>query len=78
MVNYTNCFFYLVLKEQASWPLIDTLAEAGASNFHNQAIKYFTEIKFGSTITYEPVVPITVDRGFLNIQKLVDSSHVTK
>ena len=48
--------FHWLLKEHASWPLIDVLAEAAALKFHNQVIREFTRRKIESTHMAEPVV----------------------
>ena len=77
-MNCMNCLLLCVLKEQASWPLIDIFAEAAASTCRNQVIQDFTTRKIESTLTTEPVITVARDKAFLDTSNVVCSLCVPR
>ena len=58
--------------------MIDVLAEAAASKFHNQVIRDFTKRKIESTNMAEPVVTAAPVNTLLDTSKVVRYSRVSK
>ena len=71
MTTCMNCLFWYLLQKHASRPLIDILAEAAASKFHNQVIQEFTKRKIESTNRAEPVVIAAPVNTLLDTLKVV-------
>ena len=73
-----TCFVSIHAKEHATWPLIDILAEAAASKFHNRVIENITKRKLESANIKRSIITSTVNSTVTNHHLPVPAPHLTR